>query len=93
MDFMKDLINTASTISKKTDYLVKIGECKMDIKHCEKEIEKRKLLLGSYIFEWYKDRNLNIRALPKLCKEILEYEKEIGKLKKQIDSLKKFAEE
>lgn len=93
MDFMKDLIDTASNISKKTDYIIKIGECKMDIRHCQKEIDKRKVLLGEHVYNWFAYRNIDIKELPKLCREILDYENEIGRLNKEVANYKKYVDD
>lgn len=90
MDFFKNFsekfFGTAENISKKTDEYIEIGEIKFDLKLLEREINERKFLLGVFIYEWYSNRDLDIREIPRICNEIKEKEKEMaiiqGKMKK-----------
>lgn len=80
MDFFKNfsekVFGTADNISKKTDAYIEIGEMKFDLALLEREMNERKFLLGSLIYEWYANRDLDIREIPKICNEIRDREKE-----------------
>ncbi len=88
-DFSNKFFKSAGKISKKSDKLIKMGECKLDIKHLEKDIARKKALIGHYIHQWYMNRAIDINEVPRLCKEICEREKEINKIQNEINRLMK----
>lgn len=83
------IVSKANNISKQADYLVLIGEYKMDIKHLNKEIEKLELLIGKCIYNWFFNKSFDIKDVPRLCREIREKEIELKKIESKIAKLKK----
>ncbi len=93
MGIMKDisdsLFKSAKKVSKKSDKLIKMGEYNLDKKHVQKDIDKRKALVGNYIHQWFTNKNIDINEVPKLCKEISDREKELYKIQAEIDKIMK----
>lgn len=93
-DISDRIVGTANNISKQADYYVALSEYKMDIRHLNKEIQKLQLLIGRYIYNWFFYNDLNIKEVPRLCREIKQKETEIKKIQGKMASLrKKFSSE
>lgn len=92
-DISEKIFETASNLSKKGDYILKIGEYKINIRLLYKEIRKRKLDIGDIIYKGYRNNKVDVDEVIKICTEIKELEIKIEKIDKEIFKLKELLEE
>lgn len=92
-DISEKIFETASNLSKKGDYILKIGEYKINIRLLDKDIRKRKLDIGDIIYKGYRNNKVDVDEIIRICTEIRDLEIKIKKIDKEILKLKELLEE
>lgn len=83
-DISGKLYETAANLSKRGDYILKIGESKINIKLIKNEIRKKKLYLGDLIYKWSQNNKVEISEITAICNEIKDLEIEIEAINKEM---------
>lgn len=92
-DISDKLFETAANLSKRGDYILKIGESKINIKLIKNEIRKKKLYLGDLIYKWSQNNKVEISEITTVCNEIKDLEIEIDVINKEILKNKELIDE
>lgn len=92
-DISEKIFEAASNLSKKGDYMLKIGEYKINIRLLDKDIRKRKLDIGDIIYKGYRNNKVDVDEIIMICTEIKDLEIKIEKIDKEILKLKELLEE
>lgn len=83
-DISGKLYETAANLSKRGDYILKIGESKINIKIIKNEIRKKKLYLGDLIYKWSQNNKVEISEITAICNEIKDLEIEIEAINNEM---------
>lgn len=92
-DISEKIFERASDLSKKGENMLKIGEYKINIRLFDKDIRKRKLVIGDIIYKGYRSNKVDVDEVIRICTEIKDLETKIEKINKEILKLKEPLEE
>lgn len=92
MDSKKNLsekaFKAASSVTKKAEAAVKISKYKIDLKLINKDIEKIKLYIGTLVYKWYNDNEIDKSEIIRGFTDIMELEEKANEIHRKISKLK-----